>query len=208
MLLVFNPWNWNACIINASCSWVIIWILMFRRSKSRMLQSLAFHLLPLYPAFYFSTCKKSLQCFTPNFTFNLLMNSYFILVFPVVSDSLHSFLHLSAWAWSVSWIIPTSPLGFSYSFILTHSLHLCSLFSVLSIYRRRFFLFPAHAEVIVSVQMMWWKGISGNKGSTYSRSTNFFSTLTSSAPELLLAGVIKACPQTFSLCLPAEKTAA
>lgn len=36
--------------------------------------------------------------FTPNLTFNLLMNSYFILVFPVVSDSLHSFLHLSACA--------------------------------------------------------------------------------------------------------------
>lgn len=66
--------------------------------------------------------------FTPNFTCNFLMNSYSA-SFSLFSDFLHSFLHLSACAWSVSWIIPTRPVGFSYSFILTHSLHLCSLLS-------------------------------------------------------------------------------
>lgn len=123
------------------------------------------------------------------------------------SGFLHSFLHLSACAWSVSWIIPTSPVGFSYSFILTHSLHLCSLLSGLSIYRRRFLLFPAHAKVIDSVQMMWWKGISRNKDRNYSRSykMQLFWTLTSSALELFQAGVIKVCPRTFSLSDPQQK---
>lgn len=124
----------------------------------------AFHLFPLHLFFYFSTCTESLQCFT-SLLISLLTHSWIVryssFIFPVVSDFLCSFLHLSACAWSVSWIISTSPLGFSYSFILTHSLHLCSPFSLLHIYCRRFRFFPSHAGVIVSIQTMWW--IHGNK---------------------------------------------
>lgn len=40
------------------------------------------------------------------------MNSYFSIIFPVVSDFLHSGLYLSAWCF-LSWIIPINPLGFS-----------------------------------------------------------------------------------------------
>lgn len=113
-----------------------------------------FHLFPLHPLFYFSTCTNSPQCFTSLLilllTFSWIVR-YSSLIFPVVSDFLHSFCDLSACARNASWIIPRSPLGFSYSFILTHSLHICSLFSVLSIYCKRFLLFPAHAEVTVSI---------------------------------------------------------
>lgn len=130
------------------------------KQSFRYLPVSVFHLFPLDPFFYFSTCTNSPQYFT-SLLILLLTFSWIVrypsLIFPVVSDFLHSFLHLSACAQSVSWIIPRSPLGFSYSFILTHSLHICSLFSVWSIYCKRFLLFPAHAEVTVSIQTMCWK---------------------------------------------------
>lgn len=51
------------------------------------------------------------------------------------------------------------------------------------------------------------KGMSANKDPNYSRShnCNFFWTLASSTLELFPAGVIKACPQTFSLSSSKEK---
>lgn len=156
-------------------TWAIILILQQAKGggwkvvKQRFRYLSVFHLFPLHPFFNFSTCTNSPQCFTSLLilllTFSWIVR-YSSLIFPVVSDFLHSFLHLSACARSVSWIIPRSPLGFSYSFILTHSLHICCLFSVLSIYCKRFLLFPAHAEVTVSVQTMRWKALVETKKET------------------------------------------